>query len=579
MSRYSFDLIRYSRPWKSTNDKHIDYVIGLDTESDSDGKPFMFTFSDNFCCGPEDIPGIFFTDRYKDKDFGVWNLSYDSGSLLYNMPPGKRTELRESGKTNYKGYNYYYIPHKLLRISYKGSQVHVWDIMPFYSMSLDAASIKYLKKQKISMPTKTFTREYIDKHYWTIVDYSIHDAVLVAELYDSFVKRINSFGIYPRSLYSLASISLEYFKKNVKVVDVWYYWKYHRELLRYAFESYSGGKFEVYARGKFTGYEYDINSAFASAIADLYDITYCRLSTSANYEPEATYGFIRCRIDNTKGDYIPVSYNNKYMCLYPCGIFNATITKEEYEYLIEYNIPVKIYSAFWLYPTTIRKPYKKIINNLHKLKYSFKETDLLNYHIVKGIMNTFYGKMVQAVEKPNGTYRAGSGWNIIYASIVTAHIRVMVTRLTKQYNTKVLAVHTDSIITTEKLPDSYVGTDLGKWSLVKSGPGVLIGSGIYTLADKNRFRGFYMKETFNWLKVLKDMKGKSKINVPQTVVKSWVQANFEGKDQDTNKFTEAIKEFNLNCDRKRGWGGKSTGNSLLKGLQWSFPVYVFDKES
>jgi hypothetical protein len=60
------------------------------------------------------------------------------------------------------------------------------------------------------------------------------------------------------------------------------------------------------------------------------------------------------------------------------------------------------------------------------------------------------------------------------------------------------------------------------------------------------------------------------------VVKSWIQANIQNCDEDTNKFVNEFKEFNLNIDRKRLWFNKTNADKLLNTLETSSPHFVYN---
>lgn len=573
-----FNKVVYRRPVNVPTDKQIAAVIGFDTETYADGKPFMFCTSAGETYRPADIPRKLFTRKYRNANFGVWNLKFDSGSILHNVPPEVRTDLREKTRAKYKGMHYTYIPHKLLRIRKGKNAVSFWDINTFFHMSLDAAARKYIGDRKHDIHTKKFTRAYVKKNYNRIKEYCIQDALLVSKLYDYFYIGLDKLGIHPKNLYSPASISMHYFTLKTDIVDVWRYWQYFRGLLEYACESYTGGMFEIYRRGRFNGISYDINSAYPYEIANLLDLTGAIVFESTGYEPGADYGFLRVYVENPAGLHIPCAVKYGPVNIYPAGSFNCTVTKQEYDYIVSIGLKVKIYSAWWIYCKGKVKPYKKVVKDLYAKKQSFKKTDPRMYMIVKLMLNGYYGKMIQLIEHPDGKYYAGGGFNPIHAAVITANTRIKLCDICNRYPDKVYAVHTDSIIMTDTLPGKYLGNNIGQWSYEGEGDGVLIACGIYQIGDKNRFRGMEFTKDFTWTDLLKRSGGQYILSVPHTLAVSWVHANFRHNDKLTNVFLKECKQIKLNADRKRAWPSDMTARQLYKGAQQSFPIIWTDGE-
>lgn len=572
----NFDLIRYSRPFNKKSSREITEIIGLDTETYDTGKPFLFCFSDGGSCGPEEIPLIFFSARYRNNHFGVYNLKFDSGSILHFLPVKKRAILRVTGKVKYKNYTIKYIPHKYLRITNGKDGVTIWNILQYFKMSLDSAAKKYLNKSKIELETKTFTIAYVSQNYEKIKSYCVQDSILVKQLYDYLLKGFSSINLIPSGLYSTAYLSFQYFKDNNKIVNVWRYWKNYNEVLRYAYESYAGGKFEIYARGRFNGIMYDINSAYPAEMSELLDVSFAKVKFIKGVDICADYGFLRVIINNKQGLSTPCPYVPKNLCIYPAGVYHATITLQEYLYLQEIKIKVKIIDGWYLYIEKKRRVYNKIVNTLYEKKTIYKEKDIRLSNTYKMILNSFYGKMIQKIETQEGTLKAGAGFNPIYASIITANVRIKLSKIYNEYPEHILAVHTDSIISTKPVDSRLLGNKIGEWQEVCQGDGLLIACGSYQIKDHVATRCFKVNPAFNWFDFLKSQGNNILVTLPQIVVKSWIQANIQNCDEDTNKFVNEFKEFNLNIDRKRLWFNKTNADKLLNTLETSSPHFVYN---
>lgn len=575
-----FSRIVYPYPGKRFRGKEIKRVVGLDTEAFTTGIPFLICMSDGRTfrnCDTRDyIPAIF--QHYKNRHIVVYNLKYDSGAILFHLPNEKKAELWIKNTVRYGEYRITYIPHKNLTILKGRTLVKIWDIAQFFQTSLDNAAEKYLDKHKIRVETKRFTRPYVKRNLKKLVLYCIRDAELTAALGNYFLAKLREFGLRPTSLYSQASLSFGFYRDKGNIINSWRLWRTYPGVLRYALESYEGGKFEVTARGRFDGYEYDICSAYPSAVRNLIDISQCRLVFSKQYHKSAVYGFLRVKIYNPKGLYLPCGILRKNLRVYPCGEYYATITKIEYEYLRKIKVRVHVFSAWWVHVSKRNYPYRTTTDYLFSLKKSFKGKDDMLYSLTKIMLSGFYGKTCEMRENWKGDFVAGVGWNPVYASQITAETRIKICKMQNLLKEKCIAVHTDSVITLAPLPKKCVTGKLGQFDFVCKGKGVLIACGQYALADKAAYKGFDPLKDESWWKLLDENKNRSIIKYPVLKVESWVEAVAKGHYNKINLFTNETKKIDLNGDVKRTWLKNVKGRDLLKMLEQSMPKIIIETQ-
>ncbi len=522
--------------------------LGIDTEAYITGKCFMIAISDGAVFQPDEFPDCMFSRKYRGKSFVSWNLKYDMGAFLQNVPRETLEKLRVDGKIDFQGFTYRAIANKCLTIRRGKNSIHIYDLYNFYNMSLKRAAEVYLNDKKKEVDTIHFWPFYVF-HYWDkISGYCIQDAILTDNLARILIKRFEKYGVYPKKLYSVAYISYQYFRQKCAYVIVKRYWDNDREVLRYAMESYNGGKFEVTEKGTGYFYEYDIVSAYPFEISNLLNITWARVVRSKEYRKSAVYGFIRCKIDVPFECHSPVVMKRGMLNCYPVGQFERTITKVEYEYLIGHGADITIIDGYWLHLDNRQYPYRKEINRLTKLKTKFKEDHAdLDYQTIKILMNSLYGKFVQLIKK-EGEYHAGSNWNPIFGAIITANVRCRMSSLQSEISS-CIAVHTDSIITKRRI---VAGQDctLGQLAFEKEGPGVILGSGIYQIGDKIKFRGFPLKRD---LLELCAGRGKS-LKISNQHAYTWREITFRGWSNELiNRFETIDKNLDVNFDQKRLW--------------------------
>lgn len=593
-----FRCIRYKKPNFTRKRTSIINTYGLDTESDDNGCPFLCCLNDGTILDIKDFPHCLFDSTLNliNAHIGVYNIKYDSGSLLYFLPKETLIELWKMQKVKYAGYTIEYIPHKYMSIS-KGiiDKIRIWDIWQFYRMSLDKAASKYLGKSKDDMETKIFTAKYIIDNWEKIYHYCVKDALLVKELMDFLINKLLEFGIRTTALYSAASLSLRYYSDRGKICTSWRFWRYHRDLLKMAVDAYQGGKFEVTQRGYFEKvYEYDISSAYPSEIMNLYDIEGAKIEKDKRYRSDATYGFVHCIIDNSKGLYLPCGLKRDNLRVYPAGTFEMYCTKNEYDYMTkELNLDITIIEAYWLFVDFKLKLYEKRTKKLFELKSFYKNKDAMLYEVSKRMANSFYGKTVQLIKKPlteeqeneiKELYEAGTGWNPIYGAIITANTRLKVTRLQNIYNDDCIAVHTDSVVLKKELDSIYITNTIGGFLKELEGPCIMIACGQYEIGNKGAYKGFVPEryeegENFryeSWKEILQRNKNGYIIKYPIEKSESWIEAVAKGHFDKLNKFYKDTKEINLNADIKRIWLTKMKAKDFLCKNQKSLPVIVVD---
>jgi len=600
-----YDKIKFRRPNFKRKGELIGFIKGLDTEAYTTGEPFMCCIEDGRELNLKEFPACFFEcDTLFNAHYGVYNLKYDSGAIIYYLPKDNLIELWEKNKTVYefKGIKYTieYIPHKLLQIK-KGfsDYVKIWDIAQYYKSSLESASSRYLGEHKTDIETKSFTIEYVKKHRKQIKKYCVQDALLVSKLANYLKDKLFEFGIKTPALYSGASLSLRYYADRGNICTAYKYFTTEPELLKMAMDSYEGGKFEITARGFFPEtYEYDITSAYPYHISNLYDLTLSRHFRSAKYYKDATYGFLKVTIDNREGKYLPCGIKRKQLKIkgdsakkelriYPAGIYTLHCTKEEYEFMTqELNLDVKIHDAWWIKCLLPKKIYKERTENIFALKSKYKNKDDMLYSVTKIMANSFYGKTVQLIEDWKGVFNAGQGFNPIYGSIITANTRIQVARLQNLYKEDCLAVHTDSVIMKCKLDEKYITGKLGGFEYVTEGECILIACGQYSLNDKSAYKGFKPTIVKNnddemrvesWREILSKNKSKYVIKYPKKKTECWCEAISKGHFDRINLFYDDTKDIDLNCDLKRNWPNLMKAGDFLCKSQQSMPLIVIER--
>jgi predicted transcriptional regulator len=289
-------------------------------------------------------------------------------------------------------------------------------------------------------------------------------------------------------------------------------------------------------------------SAYPYEIANLVDISQARIVWDRNYRRYASYGFLKVKMKIPTSTFSPVAVVMDCVNIYPSGEIERVITKKEYEYLVKYGADITIIEAVWLHVDKKTYPYRKVIEKLVQIKHQAKQAkNELDYHTVKTLMNSLYGKLCQLIEKKGYMY-ASACWNPIYASVITANTRIKVTVL-QQLHPEIIAVHTDSVISTIPLDFAERG-ELGDMIYELEGYGVVIGSGLYQIGEKVKTRGFHLDNDL----MTKIDTNKKIITIEDIRPHTWREVIFHNWELDRiNRFEIEFKNISVNFDRKRLW--------------------------
>lgn len=524
------------------------HPLGLDTEAYEDGSLAMVCTSDGSVWNPGGWLDGILSYKYRSKVFVVYNLRYDAGHLVRHLSPTSLDTLRAKGKVRENGISYHVVANKMLTISKAKHSITIYDLKQYYEGSLETNAQRYLGEGKYELETKSFDRDYMLDNWNSISKYCIRDADLTRRLAERLIEQLNEWGLHVSKLYSTAWISYHWFASRSGHPTVGHFWNYDRRVLDFAMASYHGGKFEVTTKGSSYLYEYDLVSAYPSTISKLVDTRHMTVYWSTVPIPDATYGFLECNIYIPPNLPSPIARKVGVLNTYPAGWFSQIITYAEYKYIVSVGGSATILKACWLVPQKINLPYEADINHLIKLKQQYKGKDEMAYHTAKILMNSLYGKFIQLIEQPPDKWRAGSSWNPIYGSYITAQTRIQVSELQRRYPS-IWAVHTDSVISDKPLPYEKSNI-LGALSYECEGEGIIAGCGVYEIGAKTALRGVPSSVTLREL--CERGRGKVTVNVRQPL--SWRLAAVRHRDEsEINRWLDANKDLRPNSDRKRVW--------------------------
>ena len=552
--------------------------VGLDTETIS-GKCRLIGLSNKEHFIVKDVNDLLLFMRFqKGKNFLGYNSDYDAQSMLVWLPKKELDYILHGLEVEYAGINFLYYRRKF----FKFNNNWLFDCYQFYQAgTLDNAAKKYLGKSKIEIKTKIFTEKTI--YQKKTIDYCIKDATLCYELFMKMYKTLPKELLNTKPI-STAYYSAKYFRKELYENQIPF------ATNTIAREAYHGGLFIINTKGKFKNlYNYDIVSAYPNEICQLKGMKNFNVVRYKEYLPDADYGFYEIKVD-IKNKFIgPLIYKHKGLCLNPVGKYQGIVTKKEYEKVIEYN--PEIISAYHIYCSK-ETPFKKKMEEVFYRKCTDE-----NKIVWKYLANSLYGRTAYRVKsysenKPlldqaifdtiekDGRYYYKiediEKSNFVYASAITANVRLRMYDAIKKYGDKIIAVQTDSLVSSVPLDLEVNPNKLGAWKLEKWQEAYMIGSGVYFYKIDNvwhgKFRGFNFQGD-RVEEILNKLLSSDKCDIDFDVLKriSIQESKRIHNEEMANVIVNATRKLNINFDKKRVWldcwkCGKELNTKVIKSI-------------
>ena len=546
MSSASFSKVTYTgRAVQPLKRKGRPRLYGFDTEATPTGKCFMAAVSTGdgtrAVLTPDQILPYLFRRELRGRVGVAFNLRYDATAILQGLTLSELRILRATGSVKSGVYTFKVVADKAFTVRKGRESRTIYDLFSFFGTSLAAAAAELLgaEDKKRVIDVEKFTPRYIEKHWRFIADYCWQDSELV-------------------KLYSSAYVAYDACRRACDYQSVFEYWNTRKPVLSAAMASFHGGKFEVTSKGPYQMlYDIDINSAYPAVMATLPSINRgCDVVFSDRYVPDSSLALIKARVFVPPGfaHTIPVA-NGRGVQTYPCGdLGEVVLTLPEYLYLTSSGVAtVDLLYGWWcVTDPAIEKPYKRFIEGLYKLKRTASSP--LHRKVAKTLANALYGKQVQLIRK-DGRYIAGSNWNPIYGAHVTGSVRVEMARLQNDYPS-VVAVHTDSVLSTEPLPIP-MSQELGRFKEEAAGSGYIVASGVYSITGgegtkRVALRGFRSRLDIEGLARLGGSRDTVSIETKRPY--TWREVAARGLNTDLlNRFHHETKEISCRQDSKRLW--------------------------
>ena len=129
---------------------------------------------------------------------------------------------------------------------------------------------------------------------------------------------------------------------------------------------------------------------------------------------------------------------------YPYGEWNTFLTGEEIDELSKFGT-VDILRGWEFYADQEVYPFREAIEHLYHAKSGAKKGSY-QYSLYKIVMNALYGAFYEKVKLPDGSFRVGSLFNPVYATLITSRTRLALYREARKHKENAVCLATDGIL-------------------------------------------------------------------------------------------------------------------------------------
>lgn len=482
--------------------------------------------------GANSKPGKQGNKGFKIQQFFFWNLKFDAQAMFGHLTDAQIHSLLEGEKCSvwaevfgeHIEFKMKYLEGKFVEIApvkwrigeHLMGKAYLWDISQFFhKIRLDTAGRNYLNRSKVercfdgsSLDASRFDEEeYRERYRADIIHYAKVDAEITGGLArlkrDQFVSQNIRF-IRP---YSLANVAQRTLLDECKVPTLDAYTKCPNlnRLLKISRTAYTGGWFETTGNGFHPEVvAVDLTSAYPYVMNYLHNTD--RGAWFHDHDEDAWWSWIDEREPFSLGfaevfaefeeglQWFPLTKKSGTGTLVSPRRISGWFTADEIAEAVKWP-HVSFHIGEWCYfvpEDQEERVYRPFIEKFYRMKKE-SQKDTVEYAVSKVLLNSAYGKLIQAVND-----RAGSLYNPFHASTVTGATRARLAELNRLNGFSALSFATDGVIFPKmelNIPERPLEAlfDLGGWEADGEGSLAVIMSGVYSIRGerktKTTFRG------------------------------------------------------------------------------------------
>ena len=432
----------------------------------------------------------------------IYGGDYDIIKMIQTLPLGRRKRIMQGKWTVFDRYSIQWLRKKFLRIKDKDTNttVTLYDVLPFFQTSFVKACREYLGEspELDRMLEMKLRRDSFALGDPEVMPYWQSELDYLVKLMDTFRRLLAEVDIVPsRGWYGPGAIANRLMSKY----DMRrYYGGIPAVITDLAERAYYGGRFEQFKIGRFEqAYEYDIRSAYPTAIAMLPDFSRAVWDNvpgdivPAMIDPFGLY-CVSWRIRGTGHPANPFPWRDTNGAIYfpPEGHrswywgieVQAAIERFRNKRILERSLTIH---EAWIPTLPMDCDPFYWVPEIYELRAKLRAEGNAAQKGLKLGLNSLYGKIAQSVGaiRNEGEWRKPTWHHALWAGWITAYCRAKIMQAIGQRTESLIAIETDAVFVTEPIDELTLGEALGEWERTDLDSILYIRSGIYhAITDK-----------------------------------------------------------------------------------------------
>lgn len=422
-----------------------------------------------------------------------FSFSYDVNHIVKDFSDDQINTLLSGRSVDYEGFRVSYIPGKILIVN----GFRFYDVFSFFATSFIRVVELMLGPDRVTDSLRegkasrgTFETWDLDK----IVAYNAEELQLLVEIMDKLKLAFDEIGVKISDWYGPGAVAKYWFKEH----GVLPHEKHTNGSIEALNSAYYGGRFEQVSLGRIKNvYEYDIHSAYPSAMADMpYFNSWKKVKRGDFVHEKYSVWHISFDLrDNQRLDpngkvkphsFLPLPVRSKEgrICFPMVG--RGWYWYEEVKVMLDFFPDAKVIYHEGYIATTEGKPFAWVAA-LYDYRRTLKDAGNLAQYAIKVGINSLYGKTAQRVGR-------NPFFSLAWAGYITSTTRAKLARAGYENGSQhILGFATDALFSDSRLK-LRVSERLGDWEESSFSEGYFFQSGIYRLVSRDgiiadRYRG------------------------------------------------------------------------------------------
>ena len=459
-----------------------------------------------------------------------FSFSYDVANMLRNLSRGELSQLWTEGWTTYREFEIRYAPRRFLGVSWRNQYATYREFHDVFSLfgtsflevidtwypDMNWGELKLLREGKAARAN--FARWDMDR----VAAYNQVECKALVVVMERVRRVAVDNDLRTRSWYSGGPMAAGILANAGAASRVGTIPPRMEEAVSSA---YFGGRIESAAVGRSECYHYDLVSAYPAAYSRLPDLS----QLTWTYEDTGRWPILDDGLYDVSWDvpterfpeWYPLPYRRAdQVVIYPQAGRGWYWGVELLAAMRAYGGEHFAVTAAWIASGERDYFLAPTVSALAAKRLTYKAAGDPGAKLLKLALNSISGKFAQRVITRDSPVPDGLGrWlnepmrtpyrSLIWAGLVTAYTRARLLAGMAATGRNVLSVMTDSLYSTEPLPESMLGSGLGEWEQdTRCRAITLVEPGVYTLYGeagemiRSRSRGFVGPDPHDWWPVV-----------------------------------------------------------------------------